>query len=501
MYKVLVADDEPMAIQMITKIITNRSRQFVVCDTAQDGQEALDKIRKQKPDLVITDIRMPAVSGLRIAEILRDEQPDIHVIIVSGYQSFDYAQWAIRSGAADYILKPIVPSAMVDTLRRVEEKIRSEHYVHRKRLLREIVEGRQYDREAFEKLFPYSNIYTALLRRNGLPRRFSKTIGEEIFSGTDDQFIVYGRDEMEALYLVPEEMIGSQTMLQYMLKVMKREQQKEGYMTVIYDNEPFPSEKITERTRSLYLALEKACTIGFTQTIDIHSLDIRKEDLNAAQNSQEIFFQETANLLKLKKYDALRLLLHRQYKIWTAEKRPQYWLEYVTNRLYHLFICHTGNNQDMVEEERMLDDAFTNALTAEDLENSVIEILFQNQQEPVIEKVDSPEFFKKIETYLEEHLQEDISLDDICLIFGVSQTYISRMFRKYTDMSYNKKLTELRMEKAKKLIAQNTSFYIKEIAGMVGYHDQFYFSRVFHSYVGKSPSEYAEEIAKDPMGF
>ena len=84
-------------------------------------------------------------------------------------------------------------------------------------------------------------------------------------------------------------------------------------------------------------------------------------------------------------------------------------------------------------------------------------------------------------------------------MFGVSQTYLSRLFRKYTGLSFNQKLTELRMEKAKRIINENRDFYIREVAEMVGYQDQFYFSRVFRSYVGKSPSEYADELEDDTV--
>ena len=76
---------------------------------------------------------------------------------------------------------------------------------------------------------------------------------------------------------------------------------------------------------------------------------------------------------------------------------------------------------------------------------------------------------------------------------GVSQTYLSRLFRKYEDASFNTYLTSLRMEKAKKLLLREEKMYVKDVAEKVGYKDQFYFSRIFYSYTGVRPSEYVEK--------
>ena len=75
-------------------------------------------------------------------------------------------------------------------------------------------------------------------------------------------------------------------------------------------------------------------------------------------------------------------------------------------------------------------------------------------------------------------------------LFAISQAYMSKLFRKYTKESYNQYLTGIRMERAKQLMEANREFFVKDIAEMVGYRDQFYFSRIFRAYTGKSPAEY-----------
>lgn len=105
-------------------------------------------------------------------------------------------------------------------------------------------------------------------------------------------------------------------------------------------------------------------------------------------------------------------------------------------------------------------------------------------------KVDSPEFFDKIKIYLKDHISEPLSLQEISNLFAISQAYMSRLFRKYTRQSYNQYLTGIRMERAKQLLEEGSGLFVKDIAEMVGYRDQFYFSRIFHSYTGKSPADY-----------
>lgn len=93
-------------------------------------------------------------------------------------------------------------------------------------------------------------------------------------------------------------------------------------------------------------------------------------------------------------------------------------------------------------------------------------------------------------------LDQLITLPDLCRKFGISQTYMSRLFRKYTGNSFNQHLTERRVNRAKELFRENPDYFIKDVASMVGYEDQFYFSRIFKTYTLKSPSEYIKEILK-----
>ena len=129
------------------------------------------------------------------------------------------------------------------------------------------------------------------------------------------------------------------------------------------------------------------------------------------------------------------------------------------------------------------------AVNMEMLCESLIELLFRNQR-TASHKIDTREYFKEICRYLENNLEKDLTLQAITEAFHVSQSHLSYIFRKYAEQSFQTYLTSLRIEKAKTMLSAGSHVLIKDVAQMVGYHDQFYFSKVFKLYTGLSPTEY-----------
>ncbi|MFR1894934.1 response regulator [Hungatella sp.] len=201
MYRILVVDDEPAAIKHICNIIAIKCPQFEVTATAEHGQEALKRLEEETPDILITDVKMPVMDGIALAERVKERYPEVLSLVVSGYQEFEYAKAAIRSGVYDYLLKPIKPSALQNALNSMEEVLAERYARKRNFLMKSLCEKNSVDRKLLERYFPAGKYYAALVRRNGLPRRYSGNSGFEIFSGRDEKIYLYGRDEMEAMYL------------------------------------------------------------------------------------------------------------------------------------------------------------------------------------------------------------------------------------------------------------------------------------------------------------
>lgn len=123
--KILVVDDEPMVRSSIARMINSLGESYEACE-AGDGEDALLLANENHFDLVVTDIRMPEIDGLQLADMLQRMHPGIRVVLLTGYAEFEYALSALRHGVHDYLLKPASKENIIAVIRKVEEELRHE---------------------------------------------------------------------------------------------------------------------------------------------------------------------------------------------------------------------------------------------------------------------------------------------------------------------------------------------------------------------------------------
>ncbi len=122
MLRVFLADDEPWILISMKKIIDWSAEGFVICGEATDGVKAWERIQNLKPDVVITDIKMPEVDGLELIKRIREVGLDTDVVILSGYSDFQYARTAIRYDCSDYLIKPVDEEELLEIMRKIAQK-------------------------------------------------------------------------------------------------------------------------------------------------------------------------------------------------------------------------------------------------------------------------------------------------------------------------------------------------------------------------------------------
>lgn len=491
-FKVMVVDDEVMAVKVICAILEKQCPEFEIAGTAGNGKEALELLNKAPVDLILTDVEMPVMSGLELVKQVSLEMPEVCFVVVSGYQDFEYARDAFRNGVLDYLTKPIVPSRMLATMKNVEKKLRKIYYDRRMGIFRKLCMGETIALEEIQKFFPYKKFYAALLRENGLPRRYSPAKEPELYGTMDEAYLVYGRDNMEELFLIPQEVLGDQSLIDYMTKVERRQKMEDSYTTLLYYGGAFYGTEISEKIRNLYYWLNTLSTVGLSQVVDLDKKQIFSERIPSMDTTEfSALWQEMEWYAKTGRYDQFRKCVTRAFAHFEKEKRPQIWLEQAARRILNVIRTQTGEEESLVESEYQFEDAFyystSMKMLQENLYSSVYRFSGREKENP---KVDSPEFFENIKIYLKDHISEPLSLQELSDLFAISQAYMSRLFRKYTRQSYNQYLTGIRMERAKRLMEENPELFVKDVAELVGYRDQFYFSRIFHSYTGKSPADY-----------
>lgn len=493
MFKILVADDEPTGLNHVCTILEKKCPQYEIMAVAENGKQALEMIRKERPDILITDIKMPVMDGIELISRVKKEFPEVLSVIVSGYSEFEYAKEAIQSGVCDYLLKPLVPSDMQKLMEQLEIRLKTFYYTQRNKILRALCNGKHLEeKQKVSRYFPAGQYYAAVFRQNGLPRRFSKKNGVEIFSMEEEKIYIYGRDEMESLYLIPQKLLFQETFLQITERIFEKEQRlkKGAYVTGIAYGKEFTLENLPEVAERLYRKLDESIVIGKNRLIwDTEKKQESKED---EQEKKEIEYIEY--LIRYKESAKLLNEIKKLFYLWDKCECSQLHVESNIKYLFRMFQNVYSTEQSFSEIEFWIDDVFYYASDMTELEENVTDLLKQCIPDSGKENMDNKEaLFSSILSYLNAHIRESLSLGDICREFGVSQTSLSRMFRTYQETSFSNYLTEIRINKAKEIMEKAPESYVKDIAERCGYSDQFYFSRIFRSVTGMCPKEYMEQ--------
>ncbi|WP_148409705.1 response regulator [Murimonas intestini] len=485
MYQVLVVDDEPASLKHICNIIKNRCPDFKVADTARNGQIALQKAEEEQPDVVISDVMMPLMNGIELVSEVKKRWPEILSVIVSGYSDFEYAKGAIQSGVCEYILKPVRPSDIEQLMESLRQRLDELYYEKRNSFLKKASGGTGNTVvQEIRRLFPEDLYYAAIYRKNGLPSRFSKGYSADLYSMPQEKIIIYGRDEMEALYLCPENLLNGESFGDYFAKVYARVKEEGAFYTAVVREEPFQPEGLPGILGELYRKLDESIVIGKDQIVTAG----QSAGCPALRPGQEDFSMLEYYVRK-KSAHGIEGEIKRLFGKWEAEVRPQVWVE---EKIHYLF-GHLYSKGNLLEfNEFVLDDIFSEAVSMEEVAKNIQTLLIPGGELKTAGDRRKEEY-EEILQYLDEHLSESISAQSICRQFAMSQTTLSKMFHKYGNSPFSVCLTRIRMEKARSIMNENPEILVKDAAERVGYTDQFYFSRVFHSALGISPSEYLEQ--------
>lgn len=498
MYKVIIVDDEPSACRHIGMIIERYCPNFQVVASAENGQDAIKKIEAHYCDVLITDVCMPLMDGIELIEWIDAQGLKIKTIVTSGYQEFDYVQKAINLGACSYLLKPVVPLKMSDTLQKLEDELDRGYMQDQIQLFNAFYYKESFDEQLIRKIFPYKHYFLAVKRINGLPTRYNKNNPLEIFAEYNKSMIIYGRDVYEELFFIPQELVSGLGVVEFVENESNLELNN-GYETLVYFNEPMKVDDFFIKVKELYRGLDSAIIIGESQSATVEEVrSVIKEHIASSQNDD---LEQLYYYISEKQSRSIQKELEVLFAKWKADKRTQLYIEALAKQILYKMRNSYGNKVSFLETEYLIEEIFTYSTTINELKDNYHEILIRFiQSDPIVDKIDTPQFLNKITKYLNSHLDQQMPLKDLCKKFGVSQPYLSKMFRKYIDESYNHYSTRIRIEKARELMTQNSEIRVKDVAAMVGYGDQFYFSRIFRSYMDITPSEFINRLKTDGEG-
>ncbi len=525
-YRVLAADDELWSRENIKRMLPWEDYSIEFLEPACDGEEVLERIPKEKPDIVITDINMPFLSGLELLNQISSKYPYIITLAVSGYDDFKKVKGVFMSGGIDYLLKPVSREQLVDSLskalktleEREKEKADKEDSILRENYVSSFLEDDEFSSLLNGKLFRpgnefhvpstkvFSEISTILVKFHNveilkqsydkdvlrmsyaLKEKLREIIDNErtiIFNYTDkvNEFIIELNATPARLHFIADRILEAFPI------------EKQGPITVVIHDKATSLDDIAAVYREMIADLVTR-PFGNKHSIVVCKGSKKISDFQDRYNSRvesivsdclskkdiaqaKTVLMETAGLNKC---DSQK---------WTLFEVTQF-----TTRVLNTIADSAHGEDSRLYEE--VQDAINYGLRSlnKNIITENIELALQivsgsegNESSSISEQVES------VHDYIEKHYMERISLADLAEQFFVEPSYLSRKFSQKYNETITAFITGCRMDRAKELMKDDNN-KLEAISFEVGYDDYNYFSRVFRRSEGVSPSEYRKNLSK-----
>lgn len=536
MYKVLLVDDEALIREAISENIQWEEMGFSFMGACENGRQAMEAIEKEQPDLLLTDINMPFMDGMELTKFVYENYPDTKVIIISGFDEFEYAKNAVKYQVLEYILKPITPMEFLETLQRVKKmfderresqrdmkKIRSAYVSSlpalQARYLHNLLSGTADYSKIIEKqeelqLQLKANCYnTALVEGDDL------TPFTMQYANVKDELALFAIYNIAA-EIVAEEKCGitfqnmeEKTVIIFMGENKKTLKEQMGAIlqrisksveeflkiptTIAVGKTVFGVENLADSFGKTQSAMEYKFMLGGNQIIEAEEY----EEIRNSAKRMDIF--EWASRIAT----AIRTNKESEIVSRTQEFISQIKMSYVNKNRSIVYVQNlllsVINLLDMTEEleEQVYskERAFVNEIydfgNLDEITCSLVEI-FNIISKGMMHQRDSygrRQALLALE-YIDEHYADSsVTLNSVCNALAMSTSYFSAVFKNHTGETFIEALTKKRIEKARVLLEQ-TNKKTYEIAERVGYSDAHYFSITFKKITGKTPTEYAKEF-------
>ena len=541
MLKIFLAEDEVVVRETIKRMIPWEELGFELVGEAADGEMALPLLLRQQPDLLITDIKMPFMDGLTLARLAKKEIPGLKVVILSGYDDFNYAKQAIGIGVEDYLLKPITKNALIERLSEIRsryehEKTQKEYYEKFQREMQAY--EKNSSRDFFEALVGGSMDMMEVYKRaeklglDIVAEAYNVLIFtmncDEDFSGQRDE---YSSWEAESLELLENFFAGHSSAMLFRSNIFSYGVLLKGQRETIEENTRACVDEIRkilsrqDGRREWFLAVGQSverlsqiqksyhtASRAFSQRYlydenilyydEMETMEhpggqaetednayLQKVDVNALNPAILQKFlsnglqEETENFVKDYFYaigqEPMESLVFRNYVILNVRFSVISFIKGLG--------CDT-NEMESADTEEVLAESGKNMESAiayaKKMISQAIEIRDQNSGNK------NRSILKTAVDFIDSHyMDEEISLNTVANVANVSSNHFSALFSQNMGQTFIEYLTTLRMNKAKELL-RCTGMRSSEIAGEIGYKDAHYFSYLFKKTQGMTPSDY-----------
>ncbi|UPK41622.1 response regulator transcription factor [Paenibacillus pabuli] len=501
MYNIMIVEDSKPILRNIKMLLEMLNFPIHVAVTATNGEEALTAIQKEPIDLLLTDIRMPKMDGLSLIEQAKLVQPDLKVILISGYSDFEYARKALNLQVFDYLLKPVELDALEEVMGRVVkelDQLRSTNFHE----LQEILDPHSYAELKPGEYSAFSAQLMIILRRQPFtPKRerwgqqtlqasledfFAPRPCKVFLSQTPHQFIVFVNRGILDLYSSVHECLES---LRRYLVVQGMDTSIGGQLVW---SESVNLSELYHQVSSL-LSMHQRLNSGLVLDSG-NPFSIARTESGCLDSVLESAF---VHMIQARQKEQFALKLSELMNRWTEEnvhvKEMERFINLVVDAFAHL-VEEQGAGIRLgldLRAKKLFDEE-----TYEDFCRELMEWISQCFEMLQSQGRKSREvLFEQMDEYIKRNKYTQISINDIAMKFHVSPSYVSRVIKNVTQVTFVQYYTNLRIKEACRLMECQPDMKFKELSDLLSFSDQHYFSKVFKEYTGFSPTEYKEIVA------
>ncbi|WP_139999877.1 response regulator [Paenibacillus paridis] len=524
MLKVLLADDERIILRGLHKLIDWQAFGMEIIGEVYSGTELLESIQTLRPDLVVSDIVMPGMTGIDVLKLIKKEGISTYVIFLSAFREFTYAQEALALGAVDYLVKPVdqtkLENAIMKALAMVKEVSHSEHRLSRLAEL-EQQQSKTQEKELLELLIEGERVELTT-------RALKEYIGEQVdvlysvlLIEQEDILINQGNWEESGWKLL-------QFAIQNVIKdtinesglgwVLVRQKQICAIFSLNEGSDPLSAISCIHERLSAYLKI--SVTLGLSTGSRLEQLYDRYTEAETAIGFR--FFLGSRSYISYEQIpqppensgrprdaiekDMVQAITNstpsqatRLCEEWVKAVSGEAWgnREMVVHCAYALLhvLAHQVSElgcETELRDEQELTQRLWSFHTCEELggfvHEEIVSLMLLVGPKGDHKEVTQLDGVKK---YIAEHYKEEIKLESMAALVYMNPSYFSTFFKKQTGKNFKQYLTELRMKEGHRLLMQ-TDLMVYEVAEAVGYNNPRHFSDMFRKHYGKLPNDYRQ---------
>lgn len=499
MYSILLVEDEELELETLREYIDWQGLECAPVYSARTGRRAMEIILEHKPDIVITDIQMPGMTGLELAEKIKELGGHQKIVFLTGFDRYDYVKKAMDVEATDYILKPFTEESIGKVICRVKEKIRKEQWMHlsvvsaQQMMLERLCCHQDGYMEAYAWMQSEEEILEKQIHVTAVYGSFTREQNQRLLKQNKIilHYIVFNR---VTVYLF-RSFVSSRDMAVRIYHYFQEDCASE--CNVIYLNNAVMLEHLYETCQTL----QKLFQIMFYSSPRLWELgEAEKLAAGIAGEKKQPPVRDGGTV------QIQQVLLHSgRDEIMDALNRyldTFMYQDYDQTIFYSIKLCKA------VEEQYALQNVEKFGRELKEIENAImrgnhfseIRNALKRLLEPLTEQPGESRRTQTAEStvayarqYIHENYRKPIVVEELARSAGISTNYFRTIFRERTGITIYEYTTQIRMEKARELL-QDEKQKIREIGEMVGYESSAHFGSVFRRRFGMTPNEYRRKI-------